>query len=135
MVVTPMTTMIPPSLANQLVPRASSRAEIAFMRSRMVGLGAGVRSGEDGGGVETRAAAAGGIAAGSGGVNGGAAGAWGIAGGALILGGAGGGVGFGRRGGACGAGASGVGSTGFGSKGLGSTGTAGAGGFCGAAGV
>src|ERR1700721_2491364 len=67
MVVTPMTTMMPPSLANQLVPRASSRAEIAFMRSRMVGRGAGGRRGENGGGGETRAAAGGGSAAGGGG--------------------------------------------------------------------
>jgi len=34
------------------------------MRSFIVGLGAGVRSGENGGGVKLRAAAAGGIAAG-----------------------------------------------------------------------
>src|SRR5271170_8022632 len=66
-VVTPMTTMMPPSFANQLVPSASSRAEIALMRSFIVGLGAGVRRGENGGGVEMRAVAAGGIAAGCGG--------------------------------------------------------------------
>ena len=64
MVVIPTTTMMPPSFANQLVPSASSRAEIALMRSFIVGLGAGVRSGENAGEVKVRAAAAGGIAAG-----------------------------------------------------------------------
>src|SRR5271165_1145378 len=114
-VVRPMTTMMPPSLANQLVPSASSRAEIAFMRSFIVGRGAGVRRGENGGGVEMRADTVGGIAAGCGG---GIVGVCAIAGGTTTFGGAGGRVGFDSGTGACGAGASGLGSIGFGSVGV-----------------
>src|ERR1700688_3027616 len=117
-VVTPMTTMMPPSFANQLVPSASSRAEIAFMRSFIVGLGAGTRSGEVGRGVEMRAAAAGGIAACGGG--GGIAGVCGIAEGGMAFGGTGGGVGFASGGGVC-----------AGASGFGSSGVVGVGGFCG----
>src|SRR5580692_935370 len=108
-VVTPMTTMLPPSFANQLVPRASSSAEIAFMRSLIVGFGAEARRGENECGVETRVGA-GGTAGGGGGIAG-LAGLGGIVCGMTTFGGAGG-VGLATGGGACAAGASGFGSSG-----------------------
>src|SRR5277367_596428 len=126
-----MTTMMPPSFANQLVPSASSRAEIALMRSFIVGLGAGVRRGENGGGVEMRAVAAGGIAAGCGG---GITGVCGTPEGGDIFGSAAGGVGCAAGGGTGGAGTRGLGSAGFGSSGTVTDGTgregAGTCGFC-----
>src|SRR6476646_6476484 len=105
----PITVMITPSLANQLAPRTSSMEETDFMRCSSVGFGGGTRSGEIGGGDETRAAAAGGTAAGE---VCGTAGEFGTAVGEIIFGGATGGAGFGPEGGASVAGASGFGSSG-----------------------
>ena len=90
-----------------------TRAEIAFMRSFIVGRGAEVRRGENGGGVKTRAAAAGGIACGCGGI----AGAGGAVGGAITFGGACGRIRFDSGTGGCAVGASGFGSIGFGTVG------------------
>jgi hypothetical protein len=88
------------------------------MRSFIVGLGAGVRRGENEGGVEMRAVAAGGIT-----------GVCGTLEGGDIFGGAAGGVGC-----ATGVGAGGVGTGGLGSAGFGSSGAASDRGFCGVAG-